>query len=55
MSIYAGADAAAPSILKGDFVAGRATSPTTSRRRRAGDYYFQCDIHPNMNGKAHVA
>jgi len=55
VSIYAGADAAAPSILKGDFVAGVGDITYSFRTPAAGEYYFQCDIHPNMNGKAHVA
>ncbi len=55
VSIYAGADAAAPVILKGDFVAGPGEITYHFKMPGAGEYYFQCDIHPNMNGKAHVA
>jgi plastocyanin len=55
VSIYAGADIAAPAFLKGDFVAGTGAITYSFHTPGPGDYYFQCDIHPNMNGKAHVA
>ena len=55
VSIYAGADAAAPPILKGDFVAGGSDITYHFSTPAPGEYYFQCDIHPNMNGTAHVA
>ena len=55
VSIYAGADAKAPPILKGDIIAGPADITYHFKTPAAGDYYFQCDVHPNMNGKVHVA
>ncbi|HVF12966.1 MAG TPA: cupredoxin domain-containing protein [Acidimicrobiales bacterium] len=56
ISIYGGADAKAPPILKGDLVAGAGSAITYHfKTPAAGDYYFQCDIHPNMNGTAKVA
>jgi len=55
VSIYAGADAKAPVILKGDFVSGPGEITYSFKTPAAGDYLFQCDIHPNMSGKAHVA
>jgi len=55
VSFYAGGDAQAPVILKGDIVAGPAEIIYHFKTPAAGDYFFQCDVHPNMNGKAKVA
>jgi len=55
VSIYAGADAKAAVILRGDFVAGPGDISYHFKTPGAGEYYFQCDIHPNMNGQARVA
>jgi len=55
VSIFAGADATAAPILKGDIVAGPADITYNFKTPGPGDYFFQCDVHPNMNGKAHVA
>ena len=33
-----------------DVAAGSATTYETDPIEKAGEYYFQCDIHPNMNG-----
>ena len=55
MSFYAGADATAPPIHKGGIVAGPGQITYDFTTPAAGEYYFQCDVHPNMNGKAHVA
>jgi plastocyanin len=54
VSIYAGADAQAPVILKGDIVAGPSDITYHFKTPGPGDYFFQCDVHPNMNGKVHV-
>ncbi|MEA2717502.1 MAG: hypothetical protein QOI99_1819 [Actinomycetota bacterium] len=55
VALYAGADSTAPVIFKGDIVAGPADTTYHFKTPAAGEYYYQCDVHPNMNGKAHVA
>ncbi|MEA2972393.1 MAG: hypothetical protein QOG82_851, partial [Actinomycetota bacterium] len=50
VSFYAGADATAPPIHKGDIVAGPGEIVYDFTTPAAGEYYFQCDVHPNMNG-----
>ncbi len=55
VSLYGGADATAPPIFKGDIVAGPAEVTYHFASPAPGEYFFQCDVHPNMNGKAKVA
>ncbi len=55
ISFYGGADATAPSFFKGDIIAGPAELTYHFTTPAAGEYFFQCDVHPNMNGKAKVA
>ncbi len=55
LSLYAGADGTAPVVHKGDLVAGPGEITYHFKTPAPGELYFQCDIHPNMNGKAHVA
>ena len=44
-----------PPFFKGDIIAGPAELIYHFTTPAAGEYYFQCDVHPNMNGKAKVA
>ena len=37
-------------IAKGDTAEGGATVETVVPALEPGEYYFVCDIHPNMNG-----
>jgi plastocyanin len=37
-------------IFKGDIVTGPASKTYTFPAPPAGTYYFQCDVHPSMNG-----
>ena len=39
-------------IYEGDIVTGPDTAEYTFEGPEPGDYYFQCDVHPNMNGTA---
>jgi plastocyanin len=37
-------------IFEGDTVTGPGTIDYTFEGPEKGEYYFQCDVHPNMNG-----
>jgi plastocyanin len=53
MSIYADQDAGLAlegAIFEGEIVTGPATVDYTFEGPEKGEYYFQCDVHPNMNG-----
>jgi plastocyanin len=39
-------------IFEGDHITGPDTIEYTFDGPKPGDYYFQCDVHPNMNGTA---
>jgi plastocyanin len=52
ISIYAKADYSGEPIFKGDFVDPGTTKAYTFTGPSAGTYYFRCDIHPVMTGKA---
>lgn len=54
VSFYAGADATAPPVFKGDIVAGPAEITYHFATPGPGELFFQCDVHPNMSGKAIV-
>ncbi len=42
-------------LFKGDIVTGVQTTVYRVRGLPAGTYYFQCDVHPDMNGALVVA
>jgi plastocyanin len=46
---------AADSLFSGDFVTGIATEDYAVPAIPPGTYYFQCDVHPTMNGSVTVA
>lgn len=50
VSIYAGSDASAPNVFRGEIFAGPKTVTYHVPQLKAGSYYFQCDVHPNMKG-----
>jgi len=53
MSIYPDADTALTfegAIFEGDIITGPATIDYNFQGPEKGEYYFQCDVHPNMNG-----
>ena len=55
VSIYPDSDAAlafVDAILEGERITGPDTIVYTFDGPEAGEYYFQCDVHPNMNGAA---
>jgi plastocyanin len=37
-------------IFEGEIITGPATTDYTFQGPAKGEYYFQCDVHPNMNG-----
>jgi plastocyanin len=41
-------------LFQGELVTGPATIPYEVGPFPAGEYYFQCDVHPNMNGTVSV-
>jgi plastocyanin len=47
-------DAKGPVVFQGDVVAGPGEATYKFKAPALGEYYFQCDIHPNMNGKVVV-
>jgi plastocyanin len=47
-------DAKGPVIFQGDVVSGPGEATYKFKAPALGEYYFQCDIHPNMNGKVVV-
>jgi plastocyanin len=42
-------------LFKGDLVTGPATAQYSIPPEPAGEYYFQCDVHPTMNGSVIVS
>ncbi len=54
ISFYGGADATAPPVHKGDIIAGPAEITYHFATPAPGELFFQCDVHPNMAGKAIV-
>ena len=54
ISIYED-DSAATNLFKGDLVTGVASAEYQIPPLPAGEYYFRCDVHPNMNGKVVVS
>ncbi|MBW3619233.1 MAG: cupredoxin domain-containing protein [Actinobacteria bacterium] len=49
-SLYV-SDAAVESIVVGEVVTGPAVDEIIFTSPEPGEYYFQCDVHPNMNGQ----
>jgi plastocyanin len=49
ISIYTD-DTATESLFKGELVTGAAQATYEVPPLPAGEYYFRCDVHPNMNG-----
>jgi plastocyanin len=49
ISIYSGPDLA-EQLFQGDLVTGPGSAEYPIPPLPAGQYYFQCDVHPNMNG-----
>ncbi len=47
-------DAKGPIVFQGDVINGPGEVTYKFRAPALGEYYFQCDIHPNMNGKVVV-
>ena len=54
VAIYQG-QASGPILFQGDIFNGFATRTYEVPALPAGDHYFQCDVHPNMNGTVRVA
>lgn len=54
LSIYEGSDAKGDAVFKGDLVTGPETMAYSFTAPAAGTYYFQCDVHPEMNGTVTV-
>jgi plastocyanin len=50
VSIFEGADATAPNVFRGEVFPGVATRTYEVEPLAAGEYFFQCDVHPNMTG-----
>jgi plastocyanin len=52
VAIYPSADEVTPdaAFLQGEIFAGVATQTYEVPAMDPGEYYFQCDVHPNMNG-----
>jgi plastocyanin len=48
-------DSVSESLFQGEIVAGPTTVDYPIPPLDAGEYYFQCDVHPNMNGSVTVA
>ena len=54
VSIYTGSDASGEQVFKGEIFTGPATRTYELPALDAGNYYFQCDVHPFMNGGLEV-
>ncbi len=54
VSFYGGTDATAPPVFKGDIIAGPGEITYHFTTPGPGEIFFQCDVHPNMAGKAIV-
>ena len=55
VAIYAGPTDLATPLFRGDLVTGPMVIDYTIPALTAGTYYFQCDVHPTMNGTVTVA
>jgi plastocyanin len=54
MAIYPGKDKLTEALFKGEITSGGQKATYKVGRIAPGEYYFQCDVHPTMNGKAIV-
>ena len=54
ISIYTGSDASGAQVFKGEIFTGPVTRTYEIPALDAGNYYFQCDVHPLMNGELEV-
>ena len=54
VAIYSGKDATGESVFQGEIITGPATANYRFEAPSEGSYYFQCDVHPQMNGTATV-
>ena len=54
IAIY-GDDTLAENLFRGDLVTGPDTVDYSIPALEAGEYYFHCDVHPNMSGTVTVA
>lgn len=56
VAIFAGADASAPNVFRGEIINGISTVNYHVPALDAGSYYFHCDVHPTtMTGALNVA
>ena len=55
IAIYPSADDLANPLFRGDLVTGPGETDYAVDPLEAGEYYFQCDIHPTMNGTVSVS
>jgi plastocyanin len=54
IAIYPSADDLTNALFRGDLVTGQDTVTYSVDALDAGTYYFQCDVHPTMNGTFNV-
>ncbi len=54
VAVYPSADATSDPMFRGDLVTGPDTADYEVGPFDAGEYHFQCDVHPNMNGTFRV-
>jgi plastocyanin len=47
-------DSKANEIMRGDIIQGPAQAEYEVEALEAGEYYFDCTVHPNMNGTLYV-
>ncbi|MEX2394344.1 MAG: cupredoxin domain-containing protein [Actinomycetota bacterium] len=52
IAVYDGTDATGTSLFKGAIINGGQKTSYNVPAIESGVYYFQCDVHPTMNGKA---
>ena len=54
IAIFPGSDATGEPLFKGEIIQAGASGTYQVPAIEAGERYFHCDVHPNMNGKAVV-
>ena len=55
IAIYPSADDLANPLFRGDLLTGPGETDYAVDPLEAGEYYFQCDVHPTMNGTVNVS
>ena len=55
IAIYPSADDLANPLFRGDLLTGPGETDYAIEPLEAGEYYFQCDVHPTMNGTVSVS